>query len=104
MLLINPATEQFGGFLSRYVPVGIPVAIGTLAAYLKKFGHEVAVADDELGQLTERFARGTNSENVVGSGIGLTIVKEVIEAHGGTIHIENSSGGGACVSLHLPLS
>ena len=34
MLLINPAQERFGGFLSRYVPVGIPVAIGTLAAYL----------------------------------------------------------------------
>ncbi len=31
MLLINPATEKFGGFLSRYVPVGIPVAIGYIA-------------------------------------------------------------------------
>jgi len=36
MLFINPAQEKFGGFLSRYVPVGIPVAIGSLAAYLKK--------------------------------------------------------------------
>ncbi len=30
MLIINPAQEKFGGFLSRYVPVGIPVAIGCL--------------------------------------------------------------------------
>ena len=29
MLLINPASEKFGGFLSRFVPVGIPVAIGS---------------------------------------------------------------------------
>ena len=53
MLLINPATEQFGGILSRYVPVGIPVAIGTLAAYLKKAGHTVRVADDEIEKLNE---------------------------------------------------
>ena len=43
MLLINPATEQFGGFLSRYIPLGLPIAIGTLAGYLEKFGHQVNV-------------------------------------------------------------
>ncbi len=53
MLLINPATEQFGGMFSRYVPVGIPVATGTLAAYMMKFGHKVNVADEELGKLDE---------------------------------------------------
>jgi len=53
MLLINPATEQFGGILSRYVPVGIPVAIGTLAAYLTKHGHRVRVADDEIEKIDE---------------------------------------------------
>lgn len=34
MLLINPAQERFGGMLSRYIPVGIPVALGILAAYM----------------------------------------------------------------------
>ena len=36
MLLINPASEKFGGFLSRFVPVGVPVAVGYIAAYLSK--------------------------------------------------------------------
>ena len=36
----------------------------------------------ELDQLTDRFTRGENARNVVGSGLGLTIVKEVVEAHG----------------------
>ena len=53
MLLINPATEQFGGFLSRYIPLGLPIAIGTLAGYLKHYGHQVNVADDEIEKLYE---------------------------------------------------
>ena len=53
MLLINPATDQFGGFLSRYIPLGLPIAIGTLAGYLKHYGHQVNVADDEIEKLDE---------------------------------------------------
>lgn len=57
MLLINPAQEKFGGFLSRYVPVGIPVAIGCLAAYLKKHGINVRVVDEEIVDLTPSVLR-----------------------------------------------
>jgi anaerobic magnesium-protoporphyrin IX monomethyl ester cyclase len=57
VLLINPASEQFGGVLSNYVPVGIPVPIGTLAAWLMKHGHKVQVADDELGRINETQVR-----------------------------------------------
>jgi radical SAM superfamily enzyme YgiQ (UPF0313 family) len=57
MLLINPAQEKFGGFLSRYVPVGIPVAIGCLAAYLKKHGVAVRVVDEELVEITPSVLR-----------------------------------------------
>jgi anaerobic magnesium-protoporphyrin IX monomethyl ester cyclase len=57
MLLINPAQEKFGGFLSRYIPVGIPVAIGCLAAYLKKHGVKVRVVDEELVDITPSLLR-----------------------------------------------
>jgi radical SAM superfamily enzyme YgiQ (UPF0313 family) len=57
MLLINPAQEKFGGFLSRYIPVGIPVAIGSLAAYLKKQGIKVRVVDEELVDITPSILR-----------------------------------------------
>lgn len=48
MLLINPASEKFGGFLSRYVPIGVPVAVGSLAGYLRKHGIRVNVLDEEV--------------------------------------------------------
>lgn len=59
---------------------------------------------DELDALPKRFARGANTQDIVGSGLGLTIAKEVVEAHGGTLHITNNPGGGACVSLLFPSS
>ncbi|WIY25841.1 sensor histidine kinase [Parasedimentitalea psychrophila] len=54
--------------------------------------------------LTHRFTRGDNAVGTVGSGLGLTIAREVVEAHGGTLLIEtNKSRTGACVSLCFPL-
>lgn len=57
MLFINPAQEKFGGFLSRYVPVGIPVAIGCLAAYLTKHGIKCRVVDEEITEITPSVLR-----------------------------------------------
>ena len=51
MLLINPATHPFGGFLSRYVPVGIPVSIGMISAYLEAHGITCRVHDEEIEKL-----------------------------------------------------
>ena len=60
--------------------------------------------DDGAAQgLTERFKRGDDVAGVVGSGLGLTIAKEALRAHGGRLELENGTGGkGACVSLILP--
>ncbi len=56
--------------------------------------------DADLGKLTGRFSRGSNVEDIVGSGLGLTIADEVMRAHGGRLHIDqNKEGVGACVML-----
>jgi anaerobic magnesium-protoporphyrin IX monomethyl ester cyclase len=57
MLLIHPVKEKFGGFLSRYVPVGIPVALGCLSAYLTKNGIKTKVIDEELTEVTPSTLR-----------------------------------------------
>ena len=56
----------------------------------------------EPSKLIERFQRGENVEGIIGSGLGLTIVHEVVEAHKGHLEIKNLVGGGACVSFLLP--
>lgn len=57
---------------------------------------------DEPSKLIERFHRGENVEGIIGSGLGLTIAHEVVEAHKGHLEIKNLVGGGACVSFLLP--
>ena len=59
--------------------------------------------DGDTEALLKRYARGQNAEGVVGSGLGLTIVDEVMRAHGGSITLTNNTGGGACVTLSFPL-
>ncbi|TRW99339.1 sensor histidine kinase [Paracoccus sp. M683] len=54
--------------------------------------------------LTARFLRGSNAGDVVGSGLGLTIVAEVAAAHGGSFSLQPGSEKGACAILSLPLS
>lgn len=55
-------------------------------------------------QLTGRFRRGVNVGDVVGSGLGLTIVREVARAQGGEFRISENNGGGTCARLSLPLA
>jgi two-component system sensor histidine kinase TctE len=56
---------------------------------------------DEIATLSRRFVRGKDAQNKVGSGLGLTIAKEVTAVHGGTMTLRNRAEGGACVSLHF---
>jgi nitrogen fixation/metabolism regulation signal transduction histidine kinase len=39
-----------------------------------------------------------------GTGLGLAIVKKIVEEHGGSVWMENSTGGGACASVRLPVT
>ncbi|MCT8331281.1 sensor histidine kinase N-terminal domain-containing protein [Acidimangrovimonas sediminis] len=61
------------------------------------------LAGQVQSDLTRRFARGDNVDDVVGSGLGLTIVAEVAEVHGGRFRLEEREGGGTCAELVLPL-
>lgn len=57
--------------------------------------------ENEMDNLTIRFRRGDNSKGMIGSGLGLTIAKDVADAHGGGIELENLDTGGACVTFYL---
>nr|WP_058290053.1 sensor histidine kinase [Tritonibacter multivorans] len=92
----------------KYAPDGAQVDIVVKA---RAGGAVLSVSDtgpgfpeDEMETLTGRFARGGNAGDVIGSGLGLTIAKEVIDAHGGDLNITNIAGAGGCVSFFFPLS
>lgn len=59
------------------------------------------IAASDLPQLFQRYARVAGT-NVAGTGLGLMIVREVIEAHGGSVHVESEVGHGSKFSFVLP--
>jgi len=65
----------------------------------------IGIAPEDRGRVFEDFFRSTNPavRRQKGTGIGLTIVRYIIEAHGGRIAAESTPGQGATFVIHLPL-
>jgi two-component system sensor histidine kinase/response regulator len=64
--------------------------------------HGPGIARDELATIFDKYRRGRATASVEGSGLGLFIVKSVIDAHGGSIVVESEPGAGATFTLRLP--
>ena len=63
------------------------------------------LGDGPIAALTERFRRGSNTQGIVGSGLGLTIAEDVLVAHGGRLELATREGeAGTCITLVLPSS
>ncbi|MBR9980027.1 MAG: HAMP domain-containing histidine kinase [Desulfatitalea sp.] len=62
------------------------------------------ILDEEIGNLFNKFYRATNvREHLDGVGLGLSITKNIVEAHGGAIWVESHVGQGTTFSFTLPL-
>jgi two-component system, OmpR family, sensor histidine kinase MprB len=79
-------------------PVEVVVDGGTLRVEDRGPG----IDDADLGSVFERFHRGPAARTMPGSGLGLSIVRDVVEAHGGTVQAGNRDGGGAAIGFTLP--
>jgi len=75
---------------------------GGLALSVRDRGAGIAVAEQE--RIFERFYRASNARarNVRGSGIGLSLVKHIAEAHGGWVSIESKPGHGSTFTVFIP--
>jgi PAS domain S-box-containing protein len=64
----------------------------------------IGIPADEIAQVFERFHRGrqVSSTNYGGLGLGLSITKQIIERHGGTIWVESKEGQGTTFYFSLP--
>ena len=78
---------------------------------VKRFSVDVAVRDhgpgipgDSLRRVFERFYRGPHTNPTRGSGIGLSLVKNIAQAHGGRAWAKNAAGGGAVVGFSIPIA
>jgi two-component system, OmpR family, sensor histidine kinase MprB len=60
------------------------------------------IAPDDRPHVFERFYRSSDARTLPGSGLGLSIVKQVAERHGGTVWAGEAPEGGALLRVHLP--
>jgi signal transduction histidine kinase/DNA-binding response OmpR family regulator len=63
------------------------------------------IPQDQLTKIFDRFYQidGSATREQEGSGIGLSLVKELVSLHRGTLHVESRPGEGASFTVHLPL-
>ena len=68
--------------------------------------HGIGILHDDQNKIFDRFFRGGNelTRSVKGSGIGLTIVKRIIEAHNGTVSLESTPGKGSTFTVSITMN
>ena len=107
LLLFNRALSNLVENALRHTPAGGAIAIA-LAADPETT--EVAVRDtgagiarEHLPHVFDRFYRADPSRSVEGTGLGLALVKSIVELHGGTVAIASEVERGTTVTLKFPL-
>jgi signal transduction histidine kinase len=92
----------------KYTPAGGHVDVqvrredGT--AVLRVHDTGPGIPPDELPRIFDRLFRGDTSRAERGLGLGLSLVKAVVEAHGGTVDVVSEPGRGSAFTVRLPLS
>ncbi len=90
----------------RYTPVGGSIEIdcrrnsGELVLSVLDSGP--GVTNDEISSIFEAGFRGSAAHNVAGSGVGLALAKQFVEAQGGRIEVNTQPNQGAEFTIHLP--
>ncbi len=69
--------------------------------YLEIEDEGIGIAEDQLTKIFEKFYRIDQKESISGTGLGLTVVKEIIEAHHGKIFVTSKMGKGSKFSIIL---
>ena len=64
----------------------------------------IGIAPEDQERVFQRFERGNPNARESGTGLGLALVKSLIELHGGTVDLESAQGQGTKATCHLPLN
>ena len=80
---------------------GSSVEVSLAGGELRVRDHGPGFSEEDRPLVFDRFYRSATARAMPGAGLGLAIVREVAEAHGGTVEAENAAGGGALVRLSL---
>jgi hypothetical protein len=101
---------QLLGNAIKFTPAGgsvdVLATVANARAVIQIEDTGTGIPEDEQRHLFERFFRsvGAVERAIPGTGIGLAIVKAIVDAHGGSVTIESEEGRGTTVRVELPLA
>jgi two-component system phosphate regulon sensor histidine kinase PhoR len=100
--LLDNAVKYSGD--SKSVVVTISRKMERILIGVRDYGYGIRKEDQE--KVFSRFYRAGDelTHNVKGSGIGLTIVRQIVEAHHGKVTVESALGKGSLFSVQLPIN
>lgn len=85
-------------------PIKLIVETTDHYARISVIDHGRGIAPEFMDKIFNRYERANVSEGIQGLGLGLYIVKQILDAHGGTIRVESEFGKGSTFIVELPLA
>ena len=107
--LIRQATANLISNAVRYTDEGgrifVRVKKGETMASIAVQDTGIGLSPEEARMVFQRFWRADSGRDREsgGLGVGLTVVKEIVERHNGWVQVEGRKGEGACFTIHIPL-
>jgi PAS domain S-box-containing protein len=90
----------------KYSPAGSPIVVAledaSEALRITVTDRGIGIPADDHARLFESFHRARNVGNVEGTGLGLTIVRQCVELHGGQVDFDSAVGRGTVFTVQLP--
>jgi signal transduction histidine kinase len=86
----------------RGLPVRVTVSGDANRARLVVADQGIGIPRDQHARIFDRFQRAVSAQHYGGLGLGLYVVKQVVDAHGGSVRVESDPGSGAVFTVELP--
>ena len=83
-------------------PIQLVLSISSDQGCIAVIDQGIGIPDSEQETVFQRFQRGSNATEQSGSGLGLSVVKLLVEGMGGTIELRSRLGEGSCFTVKLP--
>ena len=87
---------------AKWSPASGTVTVALHSGAITVDDQGTGIDEEDLPHIFERFYRSTDSRSLPGSGLGLSIVAQVVERHAGTVEAGRSPSGGTRMTLRLP--
>lgn len=85
-------------------PSSGPIEVVSRGTAVQVLDRGPGIPPDDLPHVFDRFYRATAARSAPGSGLGLSIVKQIVDGHGGQLSAHNREGGGLSIGFTLPSS